>query len=140
MSGNFRSGRRPDPKPRIKKRRLIEKTAKGKPIKPTELTDEEEWCWDNMIAPLEHLGVADTATAVMACEIWGRYRDSLYKHIKRPQDAGSRVATVQFARTWYSIMVELGGSPFSRKRMLQEEQIEEEESPRQRAPLLSLGS
>ena len=129
MSGNFRSGRRPQPKkPKPKKRNLL---PIGKPIRPDELTEDESWCWDNVIMKIEHLGEIDTALAINCCEVWGLYRKAVIAALKKPTGF-NRLDVVQYSKHWNEIHSRLSMSPVCLQREeLKEAGKEEEEKPKE---------
>ena len=136
MSGNFRSGRRPEPKPKMVKKKIL---PKGKPIKPDELTKDEEWYWDNMVEKMEHLGATDTALAIACCEMWGLYRQALEIAIHKPRDASIRLAVLRYNKQWMELESKLGASPAYRHKGIISVPEEEEKPKEVDNPLVRFG-
>ena len=129
MSGNFRSGRRPEPKkpPKVKKKLL----PIGKPVRPDELTEEEAWYWDTIIEKQDHLGESDTAMAIACCEMWNLYKRAVELAIHKPRDASARLAVLRYSKQWSELASKLGADAGYRHRAIIIEPEEVEEKPKE---------
>lgn len=119
MAGNKRSGRRPA-RPR---------TRSVEPLKrPSRMPADDRFCWENMIAPAEHLEATDLPLAIACCELYGQYRRALKLATRDPEDPALRQHVTSYFAAFEKACYRLCIDPRS-KRTLYGDPVAEDVNP-----------
>ena len=100
--------------------RAVESVVSGAPEKPSGLTDEQGWMWDNAVEELARIGVAkriDTAHLIAMCQLWGLYCKAIIAAIKDPIDKDARIAVTSYFAAWQAAAGKCGLSPADRAKL-----------------------
>lgn len=128
MAGNHRSGRPGKPTEkhiadgtfRADRHGTRDESAGGLPIKPDELDENGNWCWEFVVSSLSERGIAkqiDTILLTQMCQMWSLYCKSFELAKVDPTDKELRCAVVAYRREFDSIAARFGLTAADRQRL-----------------------